>query len=132
MMRSPMPTILLVDDSEVVRKSASRCLRWRGFVVLEAASANEALSLIVANGDKIDLMLTDLVLPAMGGTLLVAEARRLVPNLRIAYMTGHLGRSARCEIELDDAEPVLIKPFTPSTLEERVREALNYAACTDT
>ena len=90
MMRSPMPTILLVDDSEVVRKSASRCLRWRGFVVLEAASANEA------------------------------------------YMTGHLGRSARCEIVLDDAETILIKPFTPSKLEERVREALNYAVCTDT
>lgn len=126
-----MPTILLVDDSDVVRKSASRCLRWRGFVVLEAASADEALSLIVANGDKIDLMLTDLVLPAMGGTLLVAEARRLVPTLRTAYMTGHLGRSARCEIEIDEDEPVLIKPFTPNTLEERVREALAYAECTN-
>jgi two-component system cell cycle sensor histidine kinase/response regulator CckA len=117
-------TILLVDDSDVVRKSAARCLRRRGYVVIEAAAADEALALLAANGDRIDLLLTDLVLPAMGGAQLVAEARRQQPTVAIAYMTGHLGVSARCETALDESAPVLIKPFTPSLLEERVREAL--------
>ena len=95
--------------------------------MLEARSAGEALELLSANGDKIDLILTDLVLPAMGGAELVAEARRRQPSVGIAYMTGHLGTSARCETVLDEAAPILIKPFTPTVLEERVREALAQA-----
>jgi two-component system cell cycle sensor histidine kinase/response regulator CckA len=122
-----VPTILLVDDADVVRKSAARCLRRKGYVVIEAAAAAEALALLAENGDKIDLLLTDLVLPAMGGAELVEEARRRQPSVGIAYMTGHLGVSARCETPLDQNAPVLIKPFTPSLLEERVREALARA-----
>jgi two-component system cell cycle sensor histidine kinase/response regulator CckA len=122
-----VPTILLVDDADVVRKSAARCLRRKGYVVIEAAAADEALALLAANGDKIDLLLTDLVLPTMGGAELVKEARLRQPSVGIAYMTGHLGVSARCEIALDQSAPVLIKPFTPSLLEESVREALARA-----
>ena len=117
-------TILLVDDADVVRKSAARCLRRAGYVVLEARDAGEALSLLAENGDQIDLLLTDLVLPAMGGAQLVQEARKRYPAIATAFMTGHLGVSARCETALDPSTPVLIKPFTPSLLEERVREAL--------
>jgi two-component system cell cycle sensor histidine kinase/response regulator CckA len=119
-----IPTILLVDDSEVVRKSAARCLRRRGYVVIEAGTADEALTLLAANDGGIDLLLTDLVLPAMGGAELVQEVRRRQPLVGIAYMTGHLGVSARCETALDQTAPILIKPFTPAVLEERVREAL--------
>lgn len=120
-------TILLVEDAEVVRKSAARCLRRSGYLVLEARSAADALSLISLNAGKIDLMLTDLVLPAMGGIELVAEARRRFPTLGIAYMTGHLGASARYHTDFDETAPVLIKPFTPGLLEQRVREALERA-----
>ena len=122
-----VPTILLVDDSEVVLKSAARCLRRKGYVVIEARSADEALTLLAINGEQIDLLLTDLVLPAMGGAQLVAEARRRQPSVAIAYMTGHLGVSARCETALDQTAPVLIKPFTPTLLEQRVREALELS-----
>ena len=118
-------TILLVDDSEIVLKSAARCLRRKGYIVIEARSGDEALALLAVNGAKIDLLLTDLVLPAMGGAQLVQEARRRQPSVAIAYMTGHLGVSARCETALDQTAPVLIKPFTPAVLEERVREALD-------
>jgi CheY-like chemotaxis protein len=118
------PTILVVDDTDVVRKSAARCLRHRGYRVLEASSADEALVLMDAEGTDVDMILADLVLPAMGGVELIAEARRRFPAVAAAYMTGHLGRSARCEDSPESGTPVLVKPFTPRVLEERVREAL--------
>lgn len=119
-----VPTILVVDDTDVVRKSAARCLRHRGYVVLEASNADQALALIALNCEQLDLVLSDLVLPSMGGVELVAEIRRRFPNVAAAYMTGHIGRSARYATVLDAAVPLLVKPFTPAVLEDRVREAL--------
>lgn len=113
-----------MDDTDVVRKSAARCLRYRGYRVLEASSADEALVVMDAEGTEVDMILTDLVLPTMGGVELIAEARRRFPALAAAYMTGHLGKSARCEASPESGTPLLIKPFTPHVLEERVREAL--------
>ena len=118
------PTILVVEDTDVVRKSAARCLRYRGYRVLEASSADEALVVMDAEGTDLDMILTDLVLPTMGGVALIAEARRRFPALATAYMTGHLGKSARFEESPDSSTPLLIKPFTPHVLEEHVREAL--------
>jgi len=118
------PTILVVDDTDVVRKSAARCLRYRGYRVLEASNADEALGVMEAEGTSLDMVLADLVLPTMGGVELIAEARRRFPALATAYMTGHLGKSARCEESPDSRSPVLLKPFTPHVLEERVRQAL--------
>ena len=122
-----VPTILVVDDTDVVRKSAARCLRHRGYVVLEASNADQALELIALNCEQLDLVLSDLVLPSMGGVELVAEIRRRFPNVAAAYMTGHIGRSARYATALDSAVPLLVKPFTPAVLEDRVREALMRA-----
>jgi CheY-like chemotaxis protein len=122
------PTILLVDDADVVRKSAARCLRRRGYIVLEAGSADDALALLHENGDNVDVILTDLVLPVMHGAELVKQARRSFPGLAIAYMTGHVGVSARCETPLEHDAPLLLKPFTPALLEESVRAALSLAA----
>jgi two-component system, cell cycle sensor histidine kinase and response regulator CckA len=118
------PTILVVDDTDVVRKSAARCLRRRGYRVIEASSADEALLVLDAEGAELDMILADLVLPTMCGIELVAEARRRFPALATAYMTGHLGKSARCEESPDSATPLLLKPFTPHVLDEHVREAL--------
>jgi two-component system cell cycle sensor histidine kinase/response regulator CckA len=121
-------TILVVDDTEVVRKSAARCLRRRGYVVLEASNADQALELIAMNVEQLDLVLSDLVLPSMGGVELVAEIQRRFPKIAAAYMTGHIGRSARYQTALDAGVPLLIKPFTPAVLERSVREALMQAA----
>jgi CheY-like chemotaxis protein len=108
---------------EVVRRSAARCLRYRGYFVLEASSGDDALQLI-ANCPELDLVLSDLVLPAKGGAEIVAEIRRRFPNVAVAFMTGHIGMSARYEVVPEAEIPVLIKPFTPAVLERRVREAL--------
>jgi two-component system, cell cycle sensor histidine kinase and response regulator CckA len=92
--------------------------------VLEASTASEALGMMGAPGAEIDMILADVVLPAMGGVELIAEARRRFPALATAYMTGHVGKSARCEVTPEGGTPMLVKPFTPHVLEERVREAL--------
>ena len=123
-MQGNVPTILVIDDTDVVRKSVARCLRRRGYQVLEASNAAEALALVSSNGDELDLILADVVLPTMGGIELIAEARRRFPGLAAAYMTGHFGRSARCEVSPEEGTLVLIKPFTPSLLESSVREVL--------
>jgi two-component system cell cycle sensor histidine kinase/response regulator CckA len=127
--RGPMsatrvPTVLVVDDTEIVRKSAARCLRRRGYVVLEAPGVEEALALVMSNAGKIDLILTDLVLPTSSGIELTAQVQRSFPNIGIAYMTGHFGHSARCNKAPEIGARVLIKPFTPNRLEQEVREAL--------
>jgi CheY-like chemotaxis protein len=123
LLQTRVPTILVIDDMEVVRRSAARCLRYRGYFVLEASSGDDALQLI-ANCPELDLVLSDLVLPAKGGAEIVAEIRRRFPNVAVAFMTGHIGTSARYEFVPEAGVPVLIKPFTPTLLERRVREAL--------
>ena len=125
-----VPTILVVDDTDVVRKSAARCLRRRGYLVLEASSASQALDLIAANSAQLDLMLTDLVLPASSGVELIEEVQRRFPSIGVACMTGHFGTSARCERSFGAGAQVLIKPFTPNLLAQRVREALVQAGWT--
>jgi DNA-binding NtrC family response regulator len=119
-------TILVVDDTETVRKSTARCLRRNGFVVLEAGTANEALKLIEANGRQLDLVLCDLVLPSMSGVELINEVRRRFPEIGTALMTGHVGSSARYEETPDLGAHVLLKPFTPGALLQRVTEALEH------
>jgi two-component system cell cycle sensor histidine kinase/response regulator CckA len=123
-MASRVPTILVVDDTDVVRKSVARCLRRRGYLVLEASSADEALALLATNGNQLDLVLADLVLPTMSGVELIAEVQRCFPAMGFAYMTGHFGSSARFESSFKVGTEVLVKPFTPSSLEQRVRTAL--------
>jgi two-component system cell cycle sensor histidine kinase/response regulator CckA len=129
-LQSKVPTILVIDDTEVVRKSVARCLRRRGYVVLEASNADEALALVSSNGENLDLILADVVLPTMGGIEVIAEARRRFPRVAAAYMTGHFGKSARCELSPEEGTLVLIKPFTPNLLESSVREALVQAGVT--
>jgi len=121
---SRIATILVVDDTEIVRKSTARCLRRAGFVVLEASTAAEALELLEANGKQLDLVLCDLVLPSMSGVELIGEVRRRFPEVGTAMMTGHVGSSARYEETPELGARVLLKPFTPTALLERVREVL--------
>jgi CheY-like chemotaxis protein len=127
MLPARVPTILVIDDTEVVRKSAARCLRYRGYFVLEASSAEEALQLIAMSRLEVDLVLTDLVMPRVGGAELVSEIRKRLPNVAAAYMTAHIGLSSRCQIVPEAGTPILIKPFTPAALENRVREALTLS-----
>jgi PAS domain S-box-containing protein len=110
-------TILLVDDREDVRRLAASVLRGLGYKVLEAGDPSQALH-IAESESRIDLMLTDLILPEMRGNELAERVRLLHSEVQIAFMSG--GLDPKLET------PFLQKPFTPDSLANTVREVLDH------
>lgn len=111
--------ILVVDDSGPVRRVIAQALRDASYSVLEAEDGAEALEILKAAGDEIDLVLTDIRMPRMDGVELgrrIAEGNWQVP---ILFMSGDAG---------DLPAPVLRKPFSMSTLVKIVSQLLPYAA----
>ena len=127
---SPEPhteTILLVEDEDAVRAIASAALRWQGYTVLEAATPDRALTLFEQHAERIDLLLSDVVMPGMNGPALAQRLIGLRPDLPILFMSGY----ADAMRESDIANPnvsFLGKPFHASVLAERVRELLSRAS----
>jgi CheY-like chemotaxis protein len=117
-------TILLVEDDPSVRQLAMRVLSSMGFTVLEAGSGEEAISICKVVGGRIDLLLTDLVMPGMTGRELADRVHEQRPETRILFMSGYSDEVSGPVV--GDAEPIrlLPKPFTPETLARRVRETL--------
>ncbi|MCA8962871.1 MAG: response regulator, partial [Planctomycetes bacterium] len=110
-------TVVLVDDNETVRSLVRRLLVRQGFRVLSAATGDEALRLCVAHRDRIDLLLTDIFLPDLGGRRITKQKRSVRPNLPVLYMSGY----SRARIEgLSADDPFIAKPFTSDELFARV------------
>lgn len=117
-------TILLVEDEEAVRKLARRVLERRGYRVLEARNGGEAMLLAAGGGQRIDLVVSDVVMPYMGGQELIRRIREQCPTIPCILMSGYT------EDALDSAPAsveFLEKPFTPASLLERVARALGRA-----
>lgn len=117
-------TILLVDDEEGVRKLVSAVLSGGGYTVIEAANGSAALSIYDKNSHKIDLVLTDVVMPQMNGFELGVHLAERNPDLQVLYMSGYRDSP----INSAPGEPpkaFLNKPFTPDTLLAKVREVLD-------
>ncbi|HWO88526.1 MAG TPA: ATP-binding protein, partial [Gemmatimonadales bacterium] len=111
-------TVLVVEDEDAVRRVAARVLRSRGYRVVTAANAEEAMQVAAAHDGPIDLLLSDVVMPGMSGTVL---AERLVaerPGLKVLFMSGYTAE------EIGSDVPLLSKPFTPDELLSEVRIAL--------
>ena len=115
-------TILIVEDAEDVRILARRTLEERGYTVLVARNANEALEIAVAR--RIDLLLTDIVMPHTSGPQLVTKYLAMHPATIVIYMSGYAD-DALSQYELDPSTVFLRKPFTPSGLARTVRAALD-------
>jgi two-component system cell cycle sensor histidine kinase/response regulator CckA len=117
--------VLLAEDDRAVRRLMSGELRRRGFVVLEARHGGEALQICKQYSWDIDVLVTDIVMPTMNGVDLAERARPLRPDMAIIFMTGHPER-AGVDLNLagEGTANVLIKPFTPAVLVERVQKAL--------
>ncbi len=113
--------ILLVEDEEAVRAVARQFLQNDGYLVLEAADANQALEVARAHAGTIDLLLTDMGLPGMPGTVLAEEFRGIRPNARILFMTGYSEPPAEGSTR---EVAVIQKPFTPDALAKKVAEVL--------
>ncbi len=117
-------TILLVEDEAAVRNLAARVLGNQGYRILQAINGIEALSLIkTQNSHRIDLLITDMVMPKMGGKMLVDQLRKTHPRLKILFISGYTDQAIARHLEADTA--FLQKPFSPYSLANKVREVLD-------
>jgi CheY-like chemotaxis protein len=118
-------TILVVEDAEAIRKMVCAMLGQSGYRCLDAADGEEALQLVQAAPDSIDLVLTDVVMPRLGGAELARRISRLRPQLRIVFMSGYTEDPVVRSIERSPSI-FLPKPFTAAALMEKVRAALDH------
>jgi len=119
-------TILLVEDAELVRKLARQVLESAGYRVFEAASAEAAIDLCERiNGDKIDLLLTDVVMPGMSGNDMSRILLAKQPGMPVLYMSGYTDDAIVQHGVLEAGINFLQKPFTPGALALKVREVLD-------
>ncbi|MGI8618836.1 MAG: ATP-binding protein [Gemmatimonadaceae bacterium] len=115
--------VLVVEDEESVRRAARRILVKKGYTVLEASDGNDAVELLNTQ-PKVDMLLTDLVMPGMGGRELVRVLRDQGRSIPTLYMSGYT-KDAVMRAELDPDIMVLEKPFSQEELASKVREVLD-------
>jgi len=117
-------TILLVDDQEEVRSVVRRILARRGYHVLVAASGADALRLTV-NFPRIDLLVTDVVMPGMSGRELAERLAPQRPSMKVLYTSGYTDDAMVRQGVLSAGVAFLQKPFVPDTLARKVRDVLD-------
>jgi len=119
-------TILLVEDAELVRNLARQVLEGAGYRVLEAANAEAAIDLCERiNGDRIDLLLTDVIMPGMSGNEMSRVILAKHPGMPVLYMSGYTDDAIVQHGVLEAGINFLQKPFTPGALAMKVREVLD-------
>jgi two-component system cell cycle sensor histidine kinase/response regulator CckA len=115
-------TILLVEDEATVRAVAERALTRHGYTVLTAENGEAALEILEREG-RVDLMISDVVMPTMDGPTTAREARKLQGDLNILFISGYAEEQLRQSIDLDRVA-FLAKPFSVQKLAEATRDAL--------
>jgi two-component system, cell cycle sensor histidine kinase and response regulator CckA len=126
--RGGSETILLVEDEEIVRGLAEELLRSAGYDVIAASGGDEALSIASRHPGRIDLLLTDMVMPGMSGLQIAERLTAHHPQARVMYMSGFPGEIAIGDRERLGSAPFLSKPFNRQTLVRHVRDALDAPA----
>jgi two-component system, cell cycle sensor histidine kinase and response regulator CckA len=116
-------TVLLVEDEATVRAVAERALTRHGYTVLTAEDGEAALEILEREG-KVDLMISDVVMPTMDGPTTVRAARKMLPDLPILFISGYAEEQLRESIDIDRVS-FLAKPFSVQKLAEAVRDTLN-------
>ncbi len=117
-------SVLLVEDGAEVRSVVRRFLEVYGYRVTEAADGVEALELASAGASRFDILLTDIVMPRLGGKALAERLLETAPHLRVVLMTGYTQDAGLRNGEVPEGWSVLQKPFSPRTLAERLRASL--------
>jgi two-component system, cell cycle sensor histidine kinase and response regulator CckA len=118
-------TILLVEDEEGLRILNARGLASRGYTVLEASNGVEALEVINRHAGKIDLVVSDVVMPEMDGPTLLKELRRRDPNVRIIFVSGYAEEAFQKNLPLHEEFPAFLpKPYTLKQLVAEVKKTM--------
>jgi CheY-like chemotaxis protein len=117
-------TVLLVEDEEGVRELVQRVLSERGYLVTVAASSNEAVQLLSGDGGRFDLLLTDLVMPGIGGREVARMCRDRHRDVRVLYMSGNADGLVQDGV-LPPGLALIQKPFAGPVLLDRVRAILD-------
>jgi signal transduction histidine kinase len=118
-------TVLLVEDNDSVRSLARDTLRRFGYQVLEARNGEEALRVARAQLDRISLLLTDLVMPFMGGRELARQLGRERRDLKVIFTSGYAADTLGPQAVLEPGAVFIQKPFTPTALGQTVRDVLD-------
>ena len=125
-MQQPQPngTVLLVEDEDPVREFVRRTLEYAGYRVLEATNPHEALLILERIAGRVDLVLTDVVMPGMSGRMMAERLISRYPCLRILFMSGNAEIVDLLHRARDVRGVMLSKLFTPAVLIERVSQAM--------
>ena len=118
-------TVMLVEDEDPVRIFSARALRNKGYTVIEARSGEAALELMGTTADKIDLLITDVVMPKMDGPSLVREVRESQPDMKVIFISGYTEDSFRQRLDSDSNIHFLPKPFSLKQLATKVKEVID-------
>ena len=125
----PLPggeeTVLVVEDEEAVRLIVRRVLAGQGYRILEARDGHEGLRVCAQHGDDIDLVLTDVIMPGMGGRELARALASSRPQLPVLFMSGYTDDAELANAGLERDTSFLAKPFTAEMLARRVRDTLD-------
>ncbi len=116
--------VLLVEDEDIVRSFAVRALRRQGYEVLEATTGVEALEVMAANEGKVDIVVSDVVMPEMDGPTLLKELRKKTPDMKIIFVSGYPHEAFETSLDKNEQFAFLPKPFSLPQLAAKVKEQL--------
>ncbi len=118
-------TILLVEDEVNLRRLAHQYLAKQGYQILEAEDGAAALQIVAGHKGKIDLLLTDVIMPGLNGRELATQITAKLPDVRVLYMSGYTENAVGHDGLLDAGINLLQKPFSLPILKDKVRELLD-------
>jgi CheY-like chemotaxis protein len=121
-------TILLAEDEAHVRSVTERILVRYGYTVLAAENGTEALRMLDERSEPIDLLITDVVMPEIGGREVAERARERFPDIRVLLMSGYPGDAGPDAADGESGTAFIQKPFSPDALVRRVQEVLGPVA----
>jgi PAS domain S-box-containing protein len=118
-------TIMVVEDDAGVRELVRLMLEANGYDVLAVEDAAEAMSVCTENPERVDLLLTDVVMPGMNGRMLAERLGEVSPRMRVLFMSGYSDEAVHRHGQITDNAAFLEKPFTERALAHKVREVLD-------
>jgi CheY-like chemotaxis protein len=131
LLRGGTETVLLVEDEESVRRFTARALEAHGYEVISAEGGREAMAAFEARSEEIALVITDVIMPDLGGRALAAFVRSRISDLPLLYISGYAEEAVVSQGMLEAGEHFLQKPFSPADLLRLVRDIIDERRAAD-